>query len=70
MVIPFAIGFQQVIRSTLPSYGYELWKACYISRAYYIDFKWIKLVLSFFIPIVAVTALIARELISIVQKLS
>lgn len=70
MAVPFAIGFQQVIRSTLPVHAIiNNGKRVLLVGIVVLGFSILSLYLPIFIPIVAIVALLGRETVAILLKL-
>ena len=70
IAVPFAIGFQQVIRSTLPAHAIiNYGKRVILVGLVVIILSSVSLFYAIFVPIVAVVALLLRELIAMAQRL-
>lgn len=70
MAVPFAVGFKQVVCSTLPKEAiFKYGRLVLLVGVTVLGLSTLSMFYPIFIPIVAVTALLTRELISIIQKL-
>lgn len=70
IMVPFGIGFQQVVRSTLPVYAIiNYGKRVLLVGIGVLGLAILSLYVPIFIPFAAVMALLGRELIEIAQKL-
>ncbi len=70
IAIPFAIGFQQVIRSTLPVHAIiNNGKRVLLVGFIVLALSVVSLYVSIFIPVVAVVAIIGREIVATLLKL-
>ncbi|MCT8140178.1 PDZ domain-containing protein [Anaerobacillus sp. CMMVII] len=71
MAVPFAIGFQQVIRSTLPVHAIiSNGKRVLLVATIVLALSILSLYLPIFIPFVALTAIIGRQIVATLLKMS